>query len=549
MAPIERLTSKLGSTPASVCNSSAAFLDYLEDRLPANQSTSEFQNALKACRACPPEQQIFDLAPVFLLWERDLTAGRARRTIRMEIRSVLERKFPELLACPEFGLIFTRQRPQECFLCRIVLAATLRNALEVTDRAGSESVAHLIAWIENASDVRLPVPFDLRPTIPGPNSEWIALSYRIAHELFLAWEKSLGESVAQSFFERAYDSAAVRYSLLDTFPNVGNLLPPGLLDSDKMNQLSRSQLQQLFLRSLHDSNFHHIRLAEQNEKLDALHKELEVAHANLERRVSERTSQLENANTQLRTAKERAEIADRAKSEFLANMSHELRTPLNAILGFSEMIQSAVIGPVDLRYRNYASDIHKSGQHLLAIINDILDLSKLESGKFELRDENVHIANVLETCQEMILGSAHESGIDISFDLGTDLPVIRADELRLKQIVINLLSNAVKFTPAGGRVVVTVNQDEMSDVVIEVRDTGIGMRAEDISVALEPFGQVGSQMGRAAEGTGLGLPLVKYLTELHGGQFTIVSELGVGTTATVRLPASRVVTPASRVAL
>lgn len=172
MAPIERLPSKLGSalTATSVRNSSAAFLDYLEGRLPGGQSTSEFQIALKSCRACPPEQQILDLAPVFLLWERDLTAGRSRRTIRMEIRSVLERRFPELLACPEFGLIFVRQRPQECFLCRIVLIATLRNALEVTDKAGSESVLHLIAWIENASDVRLPVPFDLRPTIPGPTA-------------------------------------------------------------------------------------------------------------------------------------------------------------------------------------------------------------------------------------------------------------------------------------------------------------------------------------------------------------------------------------------
>jgi PAS domain S-box-containing protein len=241
---------------------------------------------------------------------------------------------------------------------------------------------------------------------------------------------------------------------------------------------------------------------------------------------------------QLRTARDLAESANRAKSQFLANMSHELRTPLNAIIGFSEVISAGLFGPLDARYRDYAEDIRGSGHHLLRIINDLLDLSKVEAGRLELRDNPVPIASIFETCRRMVSERAAIEGVTLDFE-ETDI-VVSADELRLEQVLLNLVSNAVKFTQAGGHVTVSSEFSPLGDVVISVTDTGIGMAAEDIPRALQPFGQIDNSLARSHGGTGLGLPLAKRLAELHGGTLTIESQLGEGTTATVTLPAERV---------
>jgi len=242
----------------------------------------------------------------------------------------------------------------------------------------------------------------------------------------------------------------------------------------------------------------------------------------------------------LRIEKDGAVAASRAKSEFLANVSHELRTPLNAIIGFSEVIKSEMFGPVGDRYRAYSTDIFNSGTHLLGLINEILDLSKLEAGQLELHDELVDIAATVEACLNLIKEPARKAGIQLSVFLDFDAPFVRADERRLRQILINLLSNAVKFTPEGGKVrLSTLRVPE--GLAIEVSDTGIGITAIDIPKVLTPFGQVDSKISRKHEGTGLGLPLVKHLAELHGGTLSIESELNVGTTVTVLLPAVRIV--------
>jgi two-component system cell cycle sensor histidine kinase PleC len=243
----------------------------------------------------------------------------------------------------------------------------------------------------------------------------------------------------------------------------------------------------------------------------------------------------------LREAREVAEIASRTKSEFLANMSHELRTPLNAVLGFSEVITDALMGPVDNRYREYARDIHNAGQHLLSLINDVLDLSKIEVGRLELNLEPVAIEPLIQGCCRVVAERAKRTDVALRVELAAGLPDVSADALRLRQVVLNLLSNAVKFTAPGGRVTVAAVVSATGGVTIAVEDTGIGMRPEDIAVALEPFRQVDSSMTRRYEGTGLGLPLAKTLTELHGGTLEIESALGVGTVARVHLPEERVI--------
>jgi signal transduction histidine kinase len=242
---------------------------------------------------------------------------------------------------------------------------------------------------------------------------------------------------------------------------------------------------------------------------------------------------------ELRQSKLTAEAASRAKSEFLANMSHELRTPLNAVLGFSEIICNQLAGPVGDRYREYAENINKAGQHLLSLINDVLDLSKVEVGRIELDEVPVNLAQVIIACERIIRPRAASAGLDLVLDLPAVGVVVRGDERRLKQVILNLLSNAVKFTPRGGRVVAGTRALPTGETVVSVADTGIGMQPHEVPIALEAFRQIESALNRRHEGTGLGLPLAKNLVELHGGTLAIDTAPGEGTTVTVTLPAER----------
>jgi protein-histidine pros-kinase len=236
--------------------------------------------------------------------------------------------------------------------------------------------------------------------------------------------------------------------------------------------------------------------------------------------------------------------ASKAKSDFLASVSHELRTPLNAIIGFSEIIRDALMGPLDARYRGYADDINGAGRHLQKIINDILDISKIESGHLELHEEIVSIGETVEACRRIVAAMADAAGVSLSINASNFLPLIRADHLRFQQILLNLMSNAVKFTPAGGRVSVSASI-EADGAVIAVEDTGIGMKPEDIAIALEPFRQIDGSTSRRFEGTGLGLPLAKALIELHGGFLDIQSAPAIGTTVRIRLPLERIAAAAA----
>ena len=252
--------------------------------------------------------------------------------------------------------------------------------------------------------------------------------------------------------------------------------------------------------------------------------------------------EVKNKNLHLEIALAQAEASTHAKTEFLANVSHELRTPLNAIIGFTELLQREMFGPLgDDRYKGYVTNVLDSGRHLLDIISDLLDMAKVEAGQLELRDEEVDIASTVASCSKLLSESARASDVTLAANLPPDLPLLRADQRMLKQMLINLMSNAIKFTPEGGRVVVNGETREDGKIALSVADTGIGIAQHDIEKVLTPFGQVDSAFARRHPGTGLGLPLVKAMVELHDGTLTLHSEIGVGTTATLAFPADRVV--------
>jgi signal transduction histidine kinase len=246
----------------------------------------------------------------------------------------------------------------------------------------------------------------------------------------------------------------------------------------------------------------------------------------------------------LREATEREGLAQRSKTDFLASVSHELRTPLNAIIGFAELIMTETFGPVGSeRYIEYSRDIHMSGRHLKRLIDDILDVAKAESGRLELREALLDLDEQVAVSLRMVRDHAQRKNVDLSTEIDVHLPQLRADEGRLRQILLNLLSNAVKFTEDGGSVTVRATEGDDGGIVIAVADTGIGMAADDIPRALEPFVQIDSGLSRQYDGTGLGLPLVARLARLHGGQFALQSRPGVGTVASVLMPPARTVRP------
>jgi PAS domain S-box-containing protein len=243
----------------------------------------------------------------------------------------------------------------------------------------------------------------------------------------------------------------------------------------------------------------------------------------------------------LTKAKNDAEQASRAKSEFLANMSHELRTPLNAVLGFSQVIRDRHFGDDMARYSEYAANIHDSGEMLLALISDILEMSKLEAGKLKLTEEIVDLVEVVESCRTMVAGRAQDGGIAFNSMLPASPVRLRGDQRALKQILLNLLSNAIKFTHPGGSVSVSASQADNGEIQLTVADTGIGIHPSALSRIFQPFFQIDHAATRTKGGTGLGLAISKHLAELHGGTIAIDSMPGIGTTVLVTLPAERAV--------
>ncbi len=257
----------------------------------------------------------------------------------------------------------------------------------------------------------------------------------------------------------------------------------------------------------------------------------------------ERETQLSKQAAELATARDLAETANRARGEFLANMSHELRTPLNAILGFSEILDKELFGPLgDPRYREFALDIHSSGKHLLQVIGNILDLAKVDAGKLELYKDDVDLVDMMHICGRLMTETANSGKVTLEIHAPAEPFYIEGDATRIRQIFLNLLSNAVKFSPEGKTVILS-GRAEDEGFVLRVIDTGIGMTASEAELAIQPFRQIDSSLSRRYQGTGLGLPLTKSLVGLHGGAMNIKSAPGEGTTVTVWLPRRHCVVP------
>jgi two-component system cell cycle sensor histidine kinase PleC len=252
----------------------------------------------------------------------------------------------------------------------------------------------------------------------------------------------------------------------------------------------------------------------------------------------------EQRSQELERAYAAADSANRTKSGFLANMSHELRTPLNAIIGFAEIMQNEVMGPLPERYKSYAADILTSGNHLLGMVNDLLDMAKIEAGRYELRESRIRVADTIDSAVRILRDTASRHGVSITTENRAESGTrLNADERSFRQMLLNLLSNAIKFTAAGGSVQVRASNCSGGELCVEVIDDGIGMSEEHQRIALTPFGQVSGNLDRRYQGTGLGLPLVKSLIELHGGRLEIQSELGQGTRVGLCFPASRIERP------
>jgi signal transduction histidine kinase len=385
---------------------------------------------------------------------------------------------------------------------------------------------------------------DFDPEVKGDflvfDSEIVAETGEIVGTLQI-WVSTAG--VSSAVWEAMRDDAATAAILavitaIVVFVGVNLITDPLARVTDAMIRIGEGDLGTVVPAGSRNDEVSRMAAALERLRLNGLRVEqaergLRRANTLLEQRVSERTAELERARFQ-------AEEANRAKTEFLANMSHDLRTPLNAILGFSEIMRARAFGELgDRRYAEYVDDIHHSGSLLLSLINDLLDISKVEAGKYELVEENLALDSLIQGSLRQVAGAAQAARQHLTAEVAPNMPVLWGDRRVLAQILNNLLSNAIKFTPEGGRIVVTAWTDALGRILLSVADDGIGMTEEGVAKALRPFEQAHSARAREHTGTGLGLHLCDNFMRLFGGTLEVQSQAGAGTTVTIAFPPAR----------
>ncbi len=509
-----------------------ALIAELSQRLPED-SRSELRTEAHLVREARPRDRAAALATLVCRAEDQLAlAAEDPYEFRIQFRTEIAQRWPRLVTLDGMVIVLLPPDRQEDALCRSFLRSTLVLARGIVGAAGGDKLRELQAWLDDGLDRGDPVPFAAGQGRPSTHS--IIAMQTACHALYEWLRKVLGER-ADTIFDEAYRRSSRQFGATEGFPVVLAMVPDRLLTADKIGLLRRNQIEHM--------------LRDRNAQLERANADIQEARDTLEQRVRERTQELQTANEELvksmaalADAKAQAEQASRAKSEFLANVSHELRTPLNAILGFSQVMMDKTLEHLAAqRFPDYARHIYDSGSHLLNIINEILDIAKLEAGRYELNEEIIEVPELLEHCMSTSGLRLDSSGLAVERTVEDGVPPLRADRRMLVQIMLNLLSNAKKFTPAGGSIRIEVRRNDAGGLDIGVHDSGIGIAEQDIPLVLEPFRQVRSAYHREGGGTGLGLPLVVGMTKLHGGEFVLRSKLGRGTSALVRLPSHRIV--------
>jgi signal transduction histidine kinase len=526
-----------GSAPAShdgaALDSKAdieALIAALAKRLPED-ARAELRTEAHLVREARPQDRAAALATLVCRAEDQLAlAAEDPYGFRIQFRNELAQSWPRLLAMDGMVIVLLPPDRQEDALCRSFLRCTLGLARGIVGSAGGDKLRELQAWLDDGLDRGEPVPFAAGQGRPS-NHSIIALQ-TACHALY-DWLRGVLGQRADTIFEEAYGRISRHFGATEGFPVVLAMVPDRLLTADKIGLLRRNQIEHM--------------LRDRNAALERAYADIQEARDTLEQRVHERTRELQAANEELARsmaalaeAKAQAEQANRAKSEFLANVSHELRTPLNAILGFSQVMMDKKLEHIAAqRFPDYSRHIYDSGSHLLNIINEILDIAKLEAGRYELSEEVIEVPELLDHCVTTSGLRLDGSGLAVERAIEDGVPPLRADRRMLAQILVNLLSNAMKFTPAGGSIRIEVRRNDLGGLDIAVHDSGVGIAETDIPLVLEPFRQVRNAYRGEGGGTGLGLPLVVGMTKLHGGEFLLSSKLGRGTSAVVRLPPHR----------
>jgi len=504
----------------------------LSQRLPED-ARAELETEARLVREARPRDRAAALATLVCRAEDQLAlAAEDPYEFRIQFRSAIAQRWPRLVTLDGMVIVLLPPDRQEDALCRAFLRSTLVLARGVVGAAGNGKLRDLQVWLDDGLDRGDPVPF---PAGQGRPSTHSIIALQTACHALYDWLRGVLGERADTIFEEAYRRISRQFGATEGFPVVLAMVPDRLLTADKIGLLRRNQIEHM--------------LRDRNAQLERANADIQEARDTLEQRVRDRTQELQAANEELAKsmaalaeAKAQAESANRAKSEFLASVSHELRTPLNAILGFSQVMMDKALAHVAAqRFPDYARHIYDSGSHLLNIINEILDIAKLEAGRYELNEEVIELPELMEHCVTASGLRLEGSGLAVERTIEAGLPPLRADRRMLVQIVLNLLSNAMKFTPSGGSIRIEVQRNEGGGLDIGVHDSGIGIAEQDIPLVLEPFRQVRSAYHRAGGGTGLGLPLVVGMTKLHGGEFLLRSKLGRGTSALVRLPPHRIV--------